>query len=79
VATISVVTVDPQRAFSVDLTADSVRFSPETAPESPAVELPAEAFVRLVYGRLDPDHTPDGHDAPTLGILRRVFPGPCHS
>jgi hypothetical protein len=37
----------------------------------------AEAFVRLVYGRLDPVHTPpfDG-DAALLDQLRAVFPGP---
>jgi hypothetical protein len=38
--------------------------------------LPAEAFVRLVYGRLDPDHTPPvetGGDE--LDALRKVFPG----
>jgi hypothetical protein len=37
----------------------------------------AEAFIRLVYGRLDADHTPrsvraDGVD---LGTLRATFPG----
>ena len=38
--------------------------------------LPAEALVRLVYGRLDPDHTPsfDGDEA-DLDELRRAFPG----
>jgi hypothetical protein len=38
--------------------------------------LPAEAFIRLVYGRLDPEHTPElavvGID---LDELRRAFPG----
>jgi len=39
--------------------------------------LPAEAFERLVYGRLDPAHTPDVEgDASLLDELRRVFPGP---
>jgi uncharacterized protein (TIGR03083 family) len=40
------------------------------------VQLPAEALLRLFYGRLDPDHTPaysaDGID---LDRLRKVFPG----
>jgi uncharacterized protein (TIGR03083 family) len=40
------------------------------------VTLPAEAFVRLIYGRLDDDHTPPlditGVD---LDNLRRAFPG----
>ena len=37
--------------------------------------LPAEAFTRLVYGRLDPEHTPVGADDPILEVLRRVFVG----
>jgi hypothetical protein len=42
-----------------------------------ALDLPAEAFVRLVYGRLDPDHTPDAVTATgvDLDLLRRTFPG----
>jgi hypothetical protein len=37
----------------------------------------AEAFVRLVYGRLDPEHTPESVDASgtDLDDLRRAFPG----
>jgi uncharacterized protein (TIGR03083 family) len=42
------------------------------------VSLPAPAFLRLVYGRLDEAHTPaiavDGPSG-TLDNLRRVFPG----
>jgi uncharacterized protein (TIGR03083 family) len=40
------------------------------------IELPAEALLRLLYGRLDPEHTPactaEGID---LDRLRAVFPG----
>ena len=42
----------------------------------PRLELPAEALVRLVYGRIDPGHTPPmvaqgiEFDQP-----RRIFPG----
>jgi hypothetical protein len=41
------------------------------------VELTAEAFARLVYGRLDPIHTPafDG-DPAVLDGLRATYPGP---
>lgn len=42
------------------------------------VELPAEAFLRLVYGRLDEAHTPPGittDGAADLDVLRQVFPG----
>ncbi len=40
------------------------------------LELPAEAFIRLVYGRLDADHTPAGVTSSIdLDDLRAVFPG----
>ena len=42
----------------------------------PDLVLPAEAFVRLVYGRLDPDHTPHVSDEAVVARLRAVFPGP---
>ena len=46
------------------------------APPAPDLELPAEALIRLVYGRLDPDHTPTVDGSPTdLEELRRAFPG----
>jgi uncharacterized protein (TIGR03083 family) len=42
------------------------------------LELPAEAFMRLVAGRLDPDHTPATtvtEGRPNLDEMRRLFPG----
>jgi hypothetical protein len=51
---------------------------PDGGRDEPLAELrlPAEALVRLIYGRLDPEHTPpveaQGVD---LGELRRTFPG----
>jgi hypothetical protein len=39
------------------------------------LEIPAEAFLRLAYGRLDEEHTPAGIDPTHLAELRRVFPG----
>ena len=47
-------------------------------PGAGRLELPTEAFMRLVAGRLDPDHTPAGtvtEGRPTLDDLRRLFPG----
>ena len=41
----------------------------------PELRLPAEALVRLVYGRLDPDHTPVAADSPSLDEVRGLFPG----
>ena len=42
------------------------------------LDLPAEALLRLVYGRLDADHTPtlglSARDV-TLDDLRAIFPG----
>ena len=39
------------------------------------IELPSEAFVRLIYGRLDPDHSPPDVESPELEQLRGLFPG----
>jgi uncharacterized protein (TIGR03083 family) len=74
--TITVATTDPQRTFTIDLTPDAVSLTPAAAGTTPDLHLPAEAFARLVYGRLDPDHTPTGITTPTLDTLRRVYPGP---
>ncbi len=40
------------------------------------LRLPAEAFVRLVYGRMDEAHTPAVESAGVeLDELRQIFPG----
>ena len=43
----------------------------------PQVTMPAEALLRLSYGRLDPEHTPASvsADPDTLDKLRAIFPG----
>jgi uncharacterized protein (TIGR03083 family) len=43
----------------------------------PHVEMPAEALLRLSYGRLDPEHTPASvsGDPEVLDKLRAIFPG----
>ena len=48
----------------------------DTDDTDPTVALPAEALIRLVYGRLDPAHTPtlEG-DTSVIDALRRTFPG----
>ena len=43
--------------------------------DAPDLVLPSEALVRLVYGRLDPDHTPPVRGPADLDVLRRAFPG----
>jgi uncharacterized protein (TIGR03083 family) len=71
---IVVTTSFPDRTFLVALGEEGVTVSDTDAPAD--LTLPAEALVRLVYGRLDPDHTPafegDGAD---LDELRKAFPG----
>ena len=69
---------DPQRDFTLE-SGDTVTLAPSAPgedPELPDLQLPAEALVRLVYGRLDPAHTPP---VETRGVdldeLRRLFPG----
>ena len=70
-------THDPRRDLAVDLRIDGVVLSPDRSAHQPDLELPAESFCRLVYGRLDPEHTPAiAGDAEELELLRRVFPGP---
>jgi uncharacterized protein (TIGR03083 family) len=74
--TITVATTDPERGFTVDLTPGGIALAPAAAVASPDVELPAEAFARLVYGRLDAEHTAAAAYGSALDILRRLFPGP---
>jgi uncharacterized protein (TIGR03083 family) len=68
-------TSGPDRTYRL-VTAPGVRLERVAGGSTADLVLPAEAFVRLVYGRLDPSTTPDG----ILGVehlepLRRVFPG----
>jgi uncharacterized protein (TIGR03083 family) len=76
---VEVRTTGPERAFRLDLGPSGVSLAPsydDTAARA-TLTLPAEAFVRLVYGRLDPDHTPDAVTATgvDLDLLRATFPG----
>ncbi len=76
---IRVTTSNPERHFILE-TGDSVSLvaDDETTPELGVSELtlPAEAFVRLIYGRLDAGHTPPVESAGIeLDELRPIFPG----
>jgi len=79
VSDVVVRTTDPAREFAVSLSAEGVELSEGEGDSvrEPDLVLPAEAFCRLVYGRLDPEHTPalTGDDA-LLDTVRSVFPGP---
>lgn len=73
---VRIVTSSPEHAFTLDV-GDTVALESGGDGDAPAeLRLPAEALVRLVYGRLDPVHT-DGvvtHDV-ELDDVRAVFPG----
>ncbi len=64
----------PVRDFTLATGASTVSLT-EGAGDGASLDLPAESLVRLVYGRLDPDHTPATVDAETIAALRPLFPG----
>jgi uncharacterized protein (TIGR03083 family) len=74
---IGVETEDPARNFVLTVGAEGATLEPLDARSDAdrLLLLPAEAFIRLVAGRLDADHTPPGADDPILAKLRPVFPG----
>ena len=78
-ATVHVVTTEPGRQFRLELTADAAVLTPADGPGDAAatLRLPADALIRLVYGRLDPGHTPSSVAAARVDLdtLRRSFPG----
>jgi uncharacterized protein (TIGR03083 family) len=73
---IAVSTTTPERHFL--LVPEGVRLEPASDGATHSVELPAEAFLRLLYGRLDESHPAHG-DVHTSGVtvdeLRSLFPG----
>ena len=73
---IAVHTIEPARDFTITIGAEAVSLEPTESVQEPDLEIPAEALVRLVYGRMDPDHTPPTRGPADLDELRRVFPGP---
>ncbi len=75
VQSVAVRTSRPRRDFQITLDVESLSLAPSDPVEAPDLELPAEALIRLVYGRLDPEHTPDHRGSADLDGLRRAFPG----
>ena len=71
-------TTDPQRDLVVSV-GESVSIDAAEADDAydGSVDLPAEAFLRLVYGRLDREHAPAHAESGSRGVadLRSVFPG----
>jgi uncharacterized protein (TIGR03083 family) len=74
---VRVITTDPEGDYVLAV-ADTVTISdwtPGTDTEG-GIRIPAEALLRLVYGRLDAEHTPElSADGIDLDRLRAVFPG----
>ena len=78
--TVHVTASGPDVPSLLELTPDGAALGPagpEAGSAQATLRLPAEAFVRLVYGRLDHDHTPA--DVEVSGVelhrLRAAFPG----
>jgi uncharacterized protein (TIGR03083 family) len=74
-------TTDPEREFLLDVT-ETISMSAVRPGADidgvPALRMPAEALLRLVYGRLDPGHTPPVRvlsGRVELDLLRQTFPG----
>jgi uncharacterized protein (TIGR03083 family) len=76
-AVIAVTTTDPGQSFTLAL-GEKVSVSAGAPDQADgALTLPAEAWVRLLTGRLKPQYTPEGISATgaaSLDTLRRVFP-----
>ena len=72
---LTVHTTEPSRAFAVNVRSERLALTAAERSAPVDIELPSEAFVRLVYGRLDPDHSPPDIESPELDQLRGLFPG----
>ncbi len=74
---VQVIATDPDRSLA--LVTDGVRLEPWSDRDVDGVlRLSAEELLRLVYGRLDPDHTSSARldgDGVSLDDIRAVFPG----
>ncbi len=80
---VAVSTTDPDRRWllvadgTVELrpTDTGTDIDTDDGAHTPQLHLPAEALIRLVAGRLDPQHTPAVEGDADLDVLRRIFPG----
>ncbi len=74
---VEVRTTTPERRFVLAVSDGVELKSGEDATATGRLELPAEALVRLVAGRLDAAHTPADvkADGVSLDELRSIFPG----
>jgi uncharacterized protein (TIGR03083 family) len=79
---VRVLTTDPDRDYVLEIVGGETRLNPsdkniDTAALDGELQLPAEALLRLFYGRLDPRHTPPykASDDTLLERLRALFKG----
>lgn len=77
---VQVATLAPSVVFQLDVADGSTSFDPVEGAANDGdlgLELPAESLIRLVGGRLDPQHTPSSVIARSvdLATLRQIFPG----
>lgn len=77
--TVRVETSEPARVLALVLSEQTTLTDGAPAAAAAVLRLPAEAWLRLVAGRLDAAHTPDAvsvtSDVLTLDQLRAAFPG----
>jgi uncharacterized protein (TIGR03083 family) len=75
---VRITTTDPARDYLLT-SGESITVTdwPGEDGDVPHVTMPAEALLRLSYGRLDPEHTPSSvsADPEVLDKLRTIFPG----
>jgi uncharacterized protein (TIGR03083 family) len=74
---VHVITTDPAGEYALVLGESSSLGPWDGGTAEATLHIPGEAFVRLVYGRLDPANTPSTvvTDGISLDTLRTVFPG----
>lgn len=72
---LSVRTTHPARDFMLVFADDSISLDDAAHTGQVDFEIPAEAFVRLVYGRLDAQNAPAGLNELHLEDLKKSFPG----
>ncbi|MGD0699651.1 MAG: maleylpyruvate isomerase family mycothiol-dependent enzyme [Trebonia sp.] len=70
---VAVSTSDPAVTFTLDT--GGVALTPGSTGAAASLALPAEAFVRLVYGRLGDDADVTSADGVTVPELQAIFPG----
>jgi len=71
-------TTEPDRDLLLQVADEVSTAEWDGAAADGELRIPSEAFLRLVYGRLDPDHAPAVDMSAqniTLDDLRRIFPG----